>query len=312
MLRGPVVALIGSQAGEDSPRVTGSQLVFEVEGHVEASGHQVPHCVGSDGRVAPVVGPVGPGRGDGPPELAVWVGLGLRLELREEPRDAVGVLRLPRPRLDAVSHVTPPALFVGGEGGTPDAPRGGKLCPIPVGDVANALVGQGVAPVATLSSLLDKPPCIDEASHHLADTPLRDAEPCGKVLAGDHWVVGDDVQRPLLRRADAEGRRSLGHALRVGYRSPLALRRRGEGSSSSARCTPGDHVLQRVVRVPEQPRGLLPDAAVPSFQHPPGLHGDEEVPEIDSLAEPPRQPPLPHAGDQDEHDVGASAGVVLR
>ena len=66
-----------------------------------------------------------------------------------------------------------------------------------------------------------------------------------------------------------------------------------------------------MVRVPEQPRGLLPDAAVPSFQHPPGLHGDEEVPEIDSLAEPPCQPPFPHAGDKDEHDVGASAGVVL-
>ena len=85
----------------------------------------------------------------------------------------------------------------------------------------------------------------------------------------------------------------------------------GEGSSSSAGPALGDDVLQRVVGVPEQPRRLLPDAAVPSFQHPPGLHGDEEVPEIDSLAEPPRQPPLPHAGDQDEHDVGASAGVVL-
>ena len=34
---------------------------------------------------------------------------------------------------------------------------------------------------------------------HLADTALRDAEPEGKVLTGDHRVVGDEVERPLLR-----------------------------------------------------------------------------------------------------------------
>ena len=66
---------------------------------------------------------------------------------------------------------------------------------------------------------------VHQAAHHLADSALGDAEPEGQVLAGDHWVVGDEVQRPLLRGADAEGRRSLHHALRVGYRSAFALRR---------------------------------------------------------------------------------------
>ena len=40
----------------------------------------------------------------------------------------------------------------------------------------------------------------------------------------------------------------------------FALRRRGERSSSSAGLALGNDVLQRVVRVPERPRRLLPDA----------------------------------------------------
>ena len=59
-------------------------------------------------------------------------------------------------------------------------------------------------------------PCFDEAVHHLADTPLRDAEPAGEVLAGDHRVVGDEVQCPLLRRADAEGRLQTAPSARDG------------------------------------------------------------------------------------------------
>ena len=75
-----------------------------------------------------------------------------------------------------------------------------------MGDVANALGGQRVAGVAPFSSSLDKAPGVHEALHHLADPALRDAEPEGKVLTRDHWVVGYEVERPLLSRADAEGR----------------------------------------------------------------------------------------------------------
>ena len=39
---------------------------------------------------------------------------------------AVRVLRLPRPRLDAVPHVTPAALAIGGEGRAPYALRCGS------------------------------------------------------------------------------------------------------------------------------------------------------------------------------------------
>ena len=53
---------------------------------------------------------------------------------------------------------------------------------------------------------------------------LQDAKPAGKVLARDHRVVGDKVQRPLLRPADAEGRRSPCHPLGTRYRSPFSLR----------------------------------------------------------------------------------------
>ena len=44
------------------------------------------------------------------------------------------------------------------------------------------------------------------------------------VLTGDHRVVGDEVERPLLSRADAEGRRSLRHSLGTGQGRPLPLR----------------------------------------------------------------------------------------
>ena len=42
------------------------------------------------------------------------------------------------------------------------------------------------------------------------------------------------------------------------------------------------------------------------------LQGDEEVPEIDALAESPRPPLPPHAGNQYQDVVGSSAVVVLR
>ena len=37
-------------------------------------------------------------------------------------------------------------------------------------------------------------------------------------------MVGYEVERPLLRRADAEGLRSLSHPLRTGKRCPLPTR----------------------------------------------------------------------------------------
>ena len=110
--------------------------------------------------------------GDRPQQLAVGVCPGLSLKLREKPGDAVGVLRLSSPRLDAVPHVSPAALAVCGEGGAPDAPCGGELGAVPVSDVAYALGGQGVANVAALSSALDKAPGVHEAAHHLADPSL--------------------------------------------------------------------------------------------------------------------------------------------
>ena len=86
---------------------------------------------------------------------------------------------LPSPSVDAVAHVSSPALTVCREGRAPDALRGRELGAIPVSDVANALGRQRVASVSTSSSTLDKAPGIDEAVHHLADAPLRDAEPHG-------------------------------------------------------------------------------------------------------------------------------------
>ena len=79
------------------------------------------------------------------------VGPNLDLKLRHEPRDAVGVLLLPRPRLNAMSHVTPAALFVGGKLRAPDAQGGRELGPVPVGGVAYALDGQRVAGVSAFA-----------------------------------------------------------------------------------------------------------------------------------------------------------------
>ena len=58
MLVGPVVALIGVQAGNDSLGMPGAKLVLEVERYPKALGGQLPHGVGCDGRLSPVVGPV--------------------------------------------------------------------------------------------------------------------------------------------------------------------------------------------------------------------------------------------------------------
>ena len=118
------------------------------------------------------------------------------------------------------------------------------------------------------------------------------------MLAGGHRVVGDEVQRPLLRRADDEGRRSLCHSLGTGQR--LRARRSG-GARPSSRRTCADH-----------PRGATPGAKVPAFQRVPGLHGDVAIPEVPVLAEPRRQPFLPYAGHKDQDGAGTSAVVVPR
>ena len=177
-----------------------------------------------------------------------------------------------------------------------------------MGDVAYALGRQRVANVAAFAVTLDKAPCIDEAAHHLADATLGDAEPEGQVLTGDHGVVGHEVQRPLLRRADAEGRRSLCHPLWTGQRRPLPLRR------LSARPSAGPGVgadrLQCGVRESEQARGFAPDAKVPSFERVPRLHGNVAIVKVQSLAEPRRQALLPDAWGQDQDGAG-TAGVVV-
>ena len=219
------------------------------------------------------------------------------------------MLRLPSPRVDAVAHVSCTALAVGCEGHAPDALRRGELGAVPVGDVANALGRQGVAGVSAFSSPLDDASGIDEAVHHLADPSLRDTEPHGKVLTGDHRVVGHEVERPLLRRADAEGRRSLHHPLWTGYRGPLPLRRLRARRSAGAAV--GADGLQSKEPAADHPRGATPEAKVPSFQRVPGLHGDEALTEVPFLAEPRRQPLLPDAGRQDQDGVGVPCVVVL-
>ena len=89
------------------------------------------------------------------------------------------------------------------------------------------------------------------AAHRLADTTLGDAQPGCQVLAGDHGVVGDEVKRPFLRRADAEGRRSPRHPLGTGQRRPLPLRRLGARPSTGA--VARDHGLQREERAADHP-----------------------------------------------------------
>ena len=123
-------------------------------------------------------------------------------------------------------------------------------------------------------------------------------------------MVGDEVERPLLRRADAEGRRSLRHPLGTGQRRPLALRRLSARPSAGAGA--GDHALQREEPAADDPRGATPEAKVPSFEGVPRLHGDVGVPEVPVLAEPRRQSLLPDAGHKDQNGVGAASVVVLR
>ena len=144
--------------------------------------------------------------------------------------------------------------------------------------------------------------------HHLADPSLRDAKPAGKVLTGDHRVVGHEIQRPFLRRADAEGSRSLRRPLGTGQRRPHPTG--GLGAKPSSGAAVGAHVLQRVVRAAD-PRVFAPEAKVPSFERVPGLHGDEAVIEVQLYAEPRRQPLLPYAGGQDQDGARNLAGKPL-
>ena len=148
--------------------------------------------------------------------------------------------------------------MVGREGGAPNATRGRELGAVPVGDVADALGRQRVAGVSAFSVTFDQASGIDEAVHRLADAALGDAEPARQVLAGDHRVVGDQVERPLLRRGDAEGRRSLDHSLRAGYGGALAAGRLGV--KPPAGTAVGAHRLQRVAPAAEHERGAAPEA----------------------------------------------------
>ena len=153
-LGGPVVTHVGAQAGQDSPGVTGTQLLLEVERYLEAPCGHLSHGVWGDGRLAPVESAVGLRGRYGPKQLAARRGSGLSLKLREEPGHAVGVLRLTRPCVDPVAHMPPATLVVGGDGCAPDALCRGELGAVPVGDVADALGGQRVAGLAPASSPL--------------------------------------------------------------------------------------------------------------------------------------------------------------
>ncbi len=130
------------------------------------------------------------------------------------------------------------------------------------------------------------------------------------MLTGDHRVVGDEVERPLLGGAEAEGRRSLHHTLGTGYRGPFPLRRLR--ARPSAWLAVGAHRLQRVVREAEQPRGFAPEAQVPSFERVPGLHGNVAVTEAVVDAEPRRPPKLPCARHKDQDGAGTPPVAVLR
>ena len=163
--------------------------------------------------------------------------------------------------------------------------------------VANTLGGQGVANVASFAVTLDEAPGFHEVVHHLAHPSLGDAEPGRQVLTGDHRVVGDEVECPLLRGCDAEGRRSLHHPLRTGYRGAFALRRLGAKSSAGAAV--GVDGLQREEPAADHPRGATPEAKVSSFERVPGLNGDVAVAEVQVHAEPRGQCLLPDAGRQD-------------
>ena len=143
-----------------------------------------------------------------------------------------------------------------------------------------------------------------------SDPPFRNTKPARKVVTGHHRVVRDKVERLLLRWTDAEGRCRLHHPLGTGHRCPLPLRRLS--AQLSARAGAGDHALQREEPAADHPRGATPEAKVPSFQRVPGLHGDEAFTEVPFLAEPRRQPLLPHAGRQDQDGVGAASVVVFR
>ena len=207
--------------------------------------------------------------------------------------------------------MTPAALFVPGEGGAPYALRRGELGAVPVGHVANALGGQGVANVSPRFPLCSTRPQLSTRLRIIwLRRPSETPSQAGQVLTGDHRVVGDEVERPLLSRADAEGRRSPHHPLGVGNGRTLPLRRLGSRPSAAAGV--GAHRLQRVVRESEQPRGFAPEAQVPSCQRVSGLHGNVAVTEVVVDAEPRRPPKLPCARHKDQYGAGTPPVAVLR
>ena len=197
--------------------MTGAKLVLEVERYLKAVGRSSPRRHRERWRTLPSCRPGRTWRW-GPTTSARCRGLSLASASSFE-RNHV----MPSACFVCLAHVSMrwptcrrASLVVCSERCAPDTLRRRELGTVPVGDVAYALGGQCVAHVSAFSSSLDKSPGIDEAVHHLADPSLRDAEPAGKVLAGNHRVVGHEVERPFLRRADAEGRRRLRHPLGTG------------------------------------------------------------------------------------------------
>ena len=112
-------------------------------------------------------------------------------------------------------------------------------------------------------------------------------------------IIGWSVMRSRVRfseglRPKADAASTIRSGRGIYARVPIRRLR----ARPSAGAALGAHVLQRVVRAAD-PREVAPEAKAPSFESVPGLHGDVGVPEVQSLAELPRQSLFPHARNQD-------------
>ena len=114
--------------------------------------HEIPHGVRHDDRLPTPDRPCRPLRRQRPQQPARRIQPRCRLQLRQEPRHRVRMPRLARPRVAAATAV------VGHEHRGPRITRGRKLGAVPVGDMADASVGERVADLAAPSVALDQVP----------------------------------------------------------------------------------------------------------------------------------------------------------
>ena len=208
------------------------------------------------------------------------------------------------------AHVSSPTLAICREGGAPDAPRGGDLGAVPVGNVTYALGRQGVARVAASSSTLDRAPGIDEVVHHLADT--RPSETPSQRATCSRGIIGWSVTRSSVRFSDRLTPKAAAACASRSGRGSDARFRLGDSVRSPPPGLPWELTVSSVWYELPTPREFAPEAKVPSFERVPRLHGDEAVIEVQVYAEPRRQPLLPDAGGQDQRGFGAARVVVPR